>query len=177
MFIDSKPCIINRSVYLNPEPKTFQDALANLHAFSDEGRRKQRFRDLAGAIPYTSTPRLRECFGWMMVSGMELLALPMGIRPPRVKLGGQVHEILPTQEYYAIVYEWIPESESVMDKDIVQSQLDFFWLVGFCFVPIRLENWVRPGVLIDTADLICPWHIGWFLPWYKRYIVKELSTG
>jgi hypothetical protein len=40
----------DETVFLAPEPKTLLDAGANLHAFSDEGRRAPRFRRLAGAV-------------------------------------------------------------------------------------------------------------------------------
>ncbi|KAI5860387.1 hypothetical protein GGS23DRAFT_613950 [Durotheca rogersii] len=163
-------------IYLNPEPKTFQDALANLHAFSDEGRRKQRFRDTPGAIPYSSAPRLRQCFGWTKVSGKELYALRREMWPPRAVLGGLVREIRPSEEYYAIVYELIPQDQPAMDVHVTQSQLDFFWLVGFCFVPMRLENWAGPGMLLDMADIICPWHAGWFKALYRRFVVTNLSS-
>ncbi|KAH8650414.1 hypothetical protein BGZ61DRAFT_542225 [Ilyonectria robusta] len=38
------------SIWLNPEPKTFHDAILNLHAFSDEGRRRQLFRKTPGVV-------------------------------------------------------------------------------------------------------------------------------
>ena len=45
---------------------------------------------------------------------------------------------------------------NLWDMDIIQSQLDFFWLVGFCFVPMRLKNWAGSGVLIIWLILYAP---------------------
>jgi hypothetical protein len=160
-------------IYLNPEPKTLRDAVANLNAFSDEGRHRQRFRYSPGAVLYSSTPRLRECFGWTMVSGGELYELRRDLRPPRETLDGILRQILPTEEYYAIIYEFIPDCQLDIDNHVIQSQLDFYWLVGFCVVPMRPENWKGPGVLIDMADIVCPWHAGWSQAWYKRFLVNN----
>ncbi|KAJ9129840.1 hypothetical protein NKR23_g12445 [Pleurostoma richardsiae] len=143
-------------IYLQPEPKTHRDAVANLRAFSDEGRRKRTFQHLPNAVSYTSVPRLRECFGWVKVSGRELCGLGWDLRPPSVVLDGLSRKIRPAEEYYAIVYEFIPEEQ--LRVDVIQSQLDLFWLAGFCLVPMQLCNWKGPGVLVDLADLICPWH-------------------
>jgi len=111
-----------------------------------------------------------------MISGRSLCGLDPEVCPPRVTLDGVVRKILPTEEYYAIVYEFVPESQLV-DMDVMQSQLDFYWLAGFCLVPMRLENWKGPGVLIDMADIICPWHAGWFQTWYRRLLAQELLAG
>ncbi len=159
-------------IYLNPEPKTFEDAIANLSAFSDEGRRKQMFRQLPNAVLYSTVPRLRECFGWTKVSGRELYDLPQDIRPQSDVTDGVKREILRTEEYYAIVYEFIPDCQLGMDLQVVQSQLDFYWLVGFCIILTRPENWAAPGMLMDMADIVCPWHAAWSRTWYKRRLAK-----
>jgi hypothetical protein len=159
-------------VYLNPEPKSFEDAVANLKAFSDEGRQEQRFRDEMGAVQYTSTPRLRGCFGWTKVSGENLFSLPPEKRPPCVKLDGLVRQMHSDQDYFAIVYEFVPQCRVVAAMDVMQSQLDFFWLVGFCFVPfMRTKEWFRFGVFMDMSDLMCPWHAGWFNAGYRRFVM------
>lgn len=75
------------SVWLNPEPKTFHDAVRNIYAFSDEGRRRQWFRDTPGAIEYTNAPRMRKYFGWTTISGEKLCALRPDARPPRNENG------------------------------------------------------------------------------------------
>ncbi|PNY27983.1 Uncharacterized protein TCAP_02091 [Tolypocladium capitatum] len=121
-------------IYLNPEPKTYTS---------------------------TSLPRLRECFGWISVSGKELSSLRRGMRPPGGTLDNIVRQILPSEHYYAIIYEFLPQGGLLTDADLMRPSLDFFWLAGFCSVPLRLENWSESGVLIDVADIICPWHAGW----------------
>lgn len=163
-------------IYLHPDPTTWKDAVANLHAFSEEGRHERRFRSLPNAVPYSSIPRQRECFGWIKVSGRELHNMDKSIRPPRDTLDGVVREILPSELYHAVVYEFISE-EHHLDMDVLQSQLDFFWLTGFCLVPLRVENWKGPGILIDMADIICPWHAGWFQTRYSQGFAKELFSN
>ncbi|KAK5987624.1 hypothetical protein PT974_11756 [Cladobotryum mycophilum] len=114
-------------IYLRPEPTTYKHAVANLHAFSDEGRQKQYFRKLPNAVQYTTLPRLRQCFGWTKVSGRELQSLSAELRPIRAVLDRTVRDISPREEYYAIVYEFIPETGPEQEGvDAEQSQLDFF---------------------------------------------------
>jgi hypothetical protein len=161
-------------IYLHPEPKTFKDAVANLRAFSDEGRKERTLQHRPNAVAYTSAPRLRECFGWIKINGGELCNLDREIRPPKDVLDRIVREILPSEDYYAIVYGFIPEPQQPLDMDAIQTQLDFCWLAGFCLVPMEPENWKGSGVLIDMADIICPWHAGWFQARYRRLLAKEL---
>lgn len=117
----------------------------------------------------------------MEISGNELFALPRGLKPVDIKLDGNVRRISRNEEYHAIVYEYLPDSGSAMDVEVIQAQLDLFWLAGFCMVPVRKENWKGSGVLLDMADLICPWHVGWYPDMYKRRpaedIVREHSRG
>lgn len=170
-------CAIERSsdpIWLSPEPKTFHDAARNLHAFSDEGRSRQRFRETPGAVKYSTVPHLRKCYGWTMISGKELCALPPSMVSPRVRLDADMREISPSQDYHAIVYEYVSDSDHALDIEVVQAQLDLFWLAGFCLVPMRIENWKGAGVLVDMADLICPWHAGWFSSRYKRRHAREV---
>lgn len=168
----------DETIYLHPEPKTREDAIGNLYAFSDEGRRTQEFRDIPGAVQYTSIPRLRECYGWTKIRGRELHNLPRDLRPPSVVIDEVSREIRRTEEYYAIVYEFFPEEQRPLDMAIVQYQLDFYWRAGFCLaIYLKPENWKHPGVLIDMADLICPWHAGWFPSNYVRRAAKEVVGG
>ncbi|KAK4078102.1 hypothetical protein Purlil1_12071 [Purpureocillium lilacinum] len=165
------------SIWLNPNPTSFSDAVRNLHAFSDEGRQRKRFRDVPGAINHTSTPRLRECFGWTTVAGGDLCALQPDVRPPRVHMDGRPRGISPNESYYAILYELLPDDTCALVADVLQSQLDFFWLCGFCLVPLRSENWKGPGILLDLADLICPWQAGWFSSTYRRRRAQEITQS
>ncbi|PNY22354.1 Uncharacterized protein TCAP_07149 [Tolypocladium capitatum] len=165
------------SIWLNPEPKTFDDALRNLHAFSDEGRRRQRFRNTPGAVEYTDALRTRKCFGWTTISGEELCALRPDSRPPEMNMDGVIREISPTECYYAIVYEYVPDTQCALAADVLQAQLDFFWLSGFCLVPLRAENWKGPGILLDLADLICPWQAAWFASLYRQRRAREVTQN
>lgn len=163
-------------IYLNPRPKTKKHALINLQNFSAECRNREKLKKLPNAVPYTSLPPIKKCFGWTKVSGQELWKLSPNSRPPTYDLDHVRKDIWPQKEYFAIVYEFIPEG--CLDKNVVQSQLDFYWLVGFCFTPtMRPDNWKGDGILIDMADLICPWHAGWSIGSYyrrlARLIVKE----
>ncbi|KAK3937286.1 hypothetical protein QBC46DRAFT_267860 [Diplogelasinospora grovesii] len=168
----------NEPIYLNPDPKTRQDAVANLHAFSDEGRRRQSFRDMPGSAQYTSTPRLRQCFGWIQVNERELFALPRRKRPPCHTVGNQVRALQQGEDYYAIVYEFVTEraAAALATAADIQHQLDFFWLVGFCFVPVmHTEEWHKFGLFIDMSDLVCPWSAGWSDRIYRRFVVGDDS--
>lgn len=161
-------------IWLNPEPKTLRDAALNLHAFSDEGLDRKLFRNKPGAVKYSTVPNLRKCHGWTMMSGKELYALPPILRPGEVRIDGKMRELLRSESYHAIVYEYVSDSGHALDTEAVQSQLDFFWLTGFCLVPMRADNWEGAGVLVDMADLVCPWHAGWFTSLYKRRDAKEV---
>ncbi|KAH7151929.1 hypothetical protein B0J13DRAFT_251942 [Dactylonectria estremocensis] len=163
------------SIWLNPEPKTFHDAVLNLHAFSDEGRRRQLFRKKPGVVQYSNTPQLRKCHGWTMMTGKELYALPSFARPSAVRVDRIMRDISPSEDYYAIVYEYVSDGQSGLATDEVQAQLDFFWLTGFCLVPLRTENWKGTGILVDMADLVCPWHAAWFPSLYKRRGAREVT--
>ncbi|RBR24091.1 uncharacterized protein FIESC28_03090 [Fusarium coffeatum] len=155
-------------VWLNPNPTTFHDAASNLHAFSNEGRSRQLYRKLLGAVEYSTAPRLRECYGWTSMSGKELCTMPSILHPPEVRTGDEVRKISPTEEYHAIVYEYVPSRDVGLDVDVVQAQLDFLWLGGWCLVPLQSANWGGVGILLDMGDPICLWHAGWFKSRYKR---------
>ncbi|KAK2036350.1 hypothetical protein LZ31DRAFT_483984 [Colletotrichum somersetense] len=165
----------NTPIFLNPTPKTKKQALINLQAFSDEGRRQRKLEKLPNRVSPT-VPQIRECFGWTKVTGQKLWGLGPKNTPPSTTLDGIRREIWPDEEYYAIVYDFVPESQS-LDNDVVQSQLDFYYLVGFCLtVPMRKDNWKGCGMLVDMADLICPWHVGWSVGMFRRRLANELQA-
>ncbi|KAF4446743.1 hypothetical protein F53441_9677 [Fusarium austroafricanum] len=142
--------------WLNPNPTTFREAALNLHAFSDEGRSRQLYRKVLGAVEYSIAPHLRECYGWTSISGKDFCALPSILCPPEVRSGREVRNIWPTEEYNAIVYEYVPSNDVGLDVDVVQKQLDFFWFGGWCLVPLQPANWGGAGILLDMGDLILP---------------------
>ncbi|KAG6078468.1 hypothetical protein E4U15_004246 [Claviceps sp. LM218 group G6] len=164
-------------IWLNPNPKTFDDAASNLHAFSNEGRSEARFRDMPGAVEYRTAPRLRKCYGWTSITGKELWALPSHMRPPRLIIPHKrlvVSQMQSTEDYRAIVYEYVPSSETGMDAEVIQAQLDFFWLGGWCMVPMRIENWGGPGILLDMADIVCLCHNAWRTDYYGQSSARNL---
>jgi hypothetical protein len=57
-------------VLVNSNPKTMDDAVTNLHAFSTQGRfnHLQPTPDVS-LVPINSLPRMRQCYGWMAVDG------------------------------------------------------------------------------------------------------------
>ncbi|RSL58327.1 hypothetical protein CEP51_014092 [Fusarium floridanum] len=75
-------------IWLNPKPKTWRDAALNLHAFSNEGLDRKLFRETPGAVKYSALPHLRKCYGWTMMSGKELCALPSILRPREMRPDG-----------------------------------------------------------------------------------------
>ncbi|OIW30774.1 hypothetical protein CONLIGDRAFT_594704 [Coniochaeta ligniaria NRRL 30616] len=163
------------TIYLKPDPESWKEAIANLHAFSDEGRRKPRFCHLPNAVQY-APPRIRGCFGWTKISGKELRSLGPGRRPPTVTTGRVKRQILPSEHYSAIVFEYIPEPEGPM-SEIERKQLIPYWQAGFCFVSVRPENW-KGDVLLDMSDIACPWDANWSRPLYN--LIKqppECSSG
>jgi hypothetical protein len=66
-----------------------------------------------------------------------------------------------SREYFAIAYEYIPDTK--LERDAVQRQLDFFYRIGFhpCQA-VKEENWQGPGILLDFGDYNAPVD-----PWFK----------
>lgn len=97
----------------------------------------------------------------MRVSGEEFLShKPPLLQQQGLKRNQVRHNISRREEYYAIVYEFIPKAEPGDYYEVMQSQLDFFWRVGFCFSLPRRENW-EGGILLDMSDLINTWYPTW----------------
>ncbi|KAG8670386.1 hypothetical protein FPOAC2_09742 [Fusarium poae] len=162
-------------IWLHPNPTTFRDAASNLNAFSNEGRSRKLYRKTPGAVEYNTAPRLRECYGWTQLSGKELRAVPANLRPLEVRSGNQVRNFWPTEEYHAILYEYVPSSDAGLDSNVVQAQLDFLWLGGWCFLDLKPDNWGGAGILLDMADPISLWHAGWFIGRYGQRCARELT--
>src|SRR5690348_11119143 len=85
-------------------------------------------RTCRGAVEYTPTsmPRLCQCFGWTRVGGGQLFALPWRRRPPRYRVRNVRRELNPGEDYYAIVYEYVParEAAALATAEDIQPQLD-----------------------------------------------------
>lgn len=154
-------------MWLNPEPESLQDAIKNLHAFSEEGRARQRYKGRQGAVQYNTVPPMRRCHGWTKIRTEQLAGLPRGLGAPALTIN-RVRRSLAPGEYYAIIYDYVPDYGCPMVPHIVQAQLDLFRLAGFCMAPPRPVNWGGSGILLDMADLVCPWHLGWDLRLYGK---------
>ncbi|KAK3360744.1 hypothetical protein B0T25DRAFT_133165 [Lasiosphaeria hispida] len=105
-------------IYLNPEPKTFQAAIKTCKPSRMRVAGDQDFSSCPMRFR-TAPPLDRECFGWTKVSGRELCSLHRNLRPPSDALDGTVREILRTEEYYAIVYEFDPNCQLGMDLRVI----------------------------------------------------------
>lgn len=148
-----------KPIVILDKPTTRDEAIWNLFAFSDEGRRKPLPRDDPKHISVTSIPQIRKCHGWLKISGQRLQDLGPELAPPRLVLDGIVREIKPPYGYFGIVYEYIDSGKN--DTCVVQEGMDFFWRTGFAFArTLKEKNWER-GVLVDMSEIICPWQLGW----------------
>ena len=111
----------------------------------------------------------------MRVSGEEFLShKPPLLQQPGLKRNEIRRGISRREEYYAIVYEFIPKADPGDYYEVMQPQLDFFWRVGFCFSPLRRENW-EGGILLDMSDLINPWYPTWSKTRYRRKVMRSAS--
>ncbi|KAK5998418.1 hypothetical protein PT974_00797 [Cladobotryum mycophilum] len=155
-------------IWIHGDPKEREDAIENLIAFSDQGRRKQVLRKVPGVIPLTaaSIPRFKKCFGWVKLSCKEVVQLSGDRYPPWTRVGKYERGMEEGKEYYGIVYEFIPEGENSIEP--IQTQMDFFKRAGFDFGGSpRHQNW-KSSMLVDYSELVTPWGDGWTRNSYRR---------
>lgn len=145
------------SILVNANPKTQDEALANLRAFSVEGR--LRSAGTSSTTPIISMPRMVTCYGWLKFNGQVLLKMPREKRPPPIRVDKRTRSLSPSEEYTAIVYEYIAQGEN--DTAIVEEVDRFLWLAGFGHnsSPAK-RNW-RGGVLVDLSDIVHAGGFGW----------------
>lgn len=136
-------------VKIKKGPKTYNDALRNLYAFSDEGRQSLRMRSRRDVTDLPPFPPLPACYGWMQVQRDQLPQL----NPPVYK---EVDGSL--DWHWAIVFEFVPGIRQ--DLVIGQAHLDFFYAVGFALEAYKPDNW-HGGRLIDLNDICSPLSRGW----------------
>jgi hypothetical protein len=153
----------SRPILVNANPITWDDALDNQAAFSDEARMSQlsaaQQEPGPGCRQITTVPRMKKCHGWLTLNSSVFSELPWQLRPPATKVGKVERSIQPGKEYTAIVYEYVEEGEN--DVAAVQESMDFFWLAGFGFTLSPLEkNW-KSGMLVDLSDIVPPRSYGW----------------
>ncbi|KAK5998417.1 hypothetical protein PT974_00796 [Cladobotryum mycophilum] len=155
-------------IWIHGQPKTHRQAVENLYAFSHQGSQKGRLKEVPGAIPFTaaSIPRFKKCFGWLRVSCKELMELDGSSYPELYRADKEMRQMRRDQEYYSIVYEFIPEGENRLEA--VQFQIDFFHRMGFSFcISPRCQNWTD-SVLVDYSEIVSPGGYGWSRGLFER---------
>ncbi|KAK4237900.1 hypothetical protein C8A03DRAFT_15594 [Achaetomium macrosporum] len=150
---------------INAHPKTAADALANVYAFSNQGRsERKQATGVANLKLIKSLPRMRQCHGWMAIDGQVFNELPMSLRPPSQVIGKLHRSFSPDQTYTAIVYEYVEEGEN--DPAAVEAVTSFLWLAGFSYGNSSLiQNW-KGAVLIDLSDIVHPLGFDWKITRY-----------
>ncbi|KAL8366287.1 hypothetical protein RB595_004859 [Gaeumannomyces hyphopodioides] len=160
-----------KSIRLLRKPENRTGATENLYAFSEEARHQPRIarivNDVNATVELEEMHRQRKCFGWLKLSSDYFSNHPARrkISPPGIKVGKYQRQINPCREYFAIVYEFIPDDDgtddpSPVDRGKIQASMDFLSVVGFEFADSRiLDNW-KSGVLIDLSDIIFPLGVG-----------------
>lgn len=86
-------------ILIRKGPKTYEDAVDNLYAFSDDARHSPRIED---GMPPPPFPPLPECYGWMRVKRHELPKL----EPP---IWEEVDEHV--DWHWALIYELVPRAK------------------------------------------------------------------
>ncbi|KAJ4162719.1 hypothetical protein NW754_014137 [Fusarium falciforme] len=170
----AQAAVESRPIRVLANPKTKQEARYNLFWFSDEARLASFPEDLE-AVEITSMPRFRKCYGWVKFSGEILKTLPIKLRAQPRTVSKIQRSISSSNEYTAIVYEYVEEGEN---KEAVVEEVDrFCWLTGFSHnLSPAARNW-KSGVLVDLADIVHARGYGWhevtYKPWAADLILVE----
>ncbi|KAJ9143277.1 Six-bladed beta-propeller, TolB-like protein [Coniochaeta hoffmannii] len=160
-------------VLLYPDPKTHEDAMANVFAFAEENRLNPpgpEARERDRLVPITSIPRMAKCYGWLRFNTDEILPrIPRKLRPRGVVIEKAERYIEPGKEHIAIVYEYIEDGEN--DPSKVEEFLEFMYLAGFCFASSHGRNW-KHSILVDHSDFIGIASYGWHRSRYRKLPVS-----
>lgn len=144
-------------IYVNANPKTKEDAVANFDAFAKESLESQS-QDTEGSLGISSMPRMRKCYGWLKISGRNC-PIPVNLRPPTVWVGKEKRLMSGDGNHIAIVYEYIEEDENLAET--VEEVASFLWRAGFTFTNYASEgNW-KSGVLVDMSEIVYVHGYGW----------------
>ncbi|KAK3336772.1 hypothetical protein B0T19DRAFT_50752 [Cercophora scortea] len=163
---DSQPILVNA------KPATWEDAVANLTAFSDERRLNIPSPAIDDSVPppglrqISTIPRMKRCYGWLSIHSKVLFQqLSWSLWPPPIEVNRVSRCLSRDKEYIAIVYEFVEEGQN--DPETMQKAMDFFWLAGFSrtYSPL-LANW-KSGVLVDLSDIVPPQGWGWVAKLYE----------
>ncbi|KAL8282594.1 hypothetical protein RB600_005844 [Gaeumannomyces tritici] len=154
----------DRPILLHPRPKTREDAIRNLRAFSSDYGDRYRSDHPGGFEAVVPTVHINDCLGWMQLDGDQVWSL-LG----RLRVDHQDLTKLPW--YFAMVYKFVPKGDH--QKDVVRSQYNFFYLAGFVCAPYKEDNWRGSGILVDMGDLVLPMAPEWKAFYYGRRVKKE----
>ncbi|EJT79557.1 hypothetical protein GGTG_04642 [Gaeumannomyces tritici R3-111a-1] len=149
---------------------TRANAIENLYAFSEEGRKKPRIPDdMDLTVEQLWMHRTRQCFGWLKLT-MDSFGHRKNRPPVLVWLGLRRPPPQPGREYFAMVYEYIEEDELDDEGDLgerkeanrrrISVSMGFLSLIGFEF-PYSwfLGNW-KNGILLDLSEIVFPFGYG-----------------
>ncbi len=104
-----------QTIVVRRDPKTYKDAIYNLHACSDEARRSLKTPDASrDRIPPPPFPSLPTCHGWMRIKRDDLPRLDQPV-------WAEVDADLDWQ--WALVYDFVPGAKQ--DVAVAQTHLDF----------------------------------------------------
>lgn len=134
-------------ILLNRNPAVNADAIKNLRAFSADGQAESG--DFSNPIVCPPLPPMTGWHGWMRLVTKDLprhyhRLWSRGLNQGAVNVG----------LHYIMVYDF-QDGTGPQDFALMQSQLDFFHLVGFSALPCNHTNW-KQGMLIDYCDLSPP---------------------
>lgn len=162
----------SKPILVNANPATQEEAIANLHAFSDESRLVGQSEQNSRMRPVSSIPRMRKCYGWLSLNSKVFRGLSLTLRAPTLTVSKITRSILPDKEHIAIIYEYIEEDEN--SPAVVDEALEFFWLAGFSHtLSPAARNW-KSGVLVDLADIVHPGGYGWIKQLYGPRTARRI---
>ncbi|KAI5925702.1 hypothetical protein F4810DRAFT_717377 [Camillea tinctor] len=153
-----------------------REAQFNVLAFNDENRTSSadshddsKRPQEESKVEVPPTPLFPSCYGWLKIDNSRLPA----VRPPfsRNPSGADFS--------IAIVYDYVDETprdkngNPLIDGDLVQSFLDYFYAVGFGF-GFYCTNW-RRSKLVDFNDITQPWDYTWCNILVHRWDSSQLN--
>ena len=154
-------------IYLELAPTTWDEALRNLHAFSDEGRISRSDSIPDGFSPFQSDVHTNPCLGWTEFRGVDV---NNHIKRTRAQTPADFKS---DETYYAIVYAYVSGRELEPDKMV--EQLEYFHITGFLNIRFNPNNWLGSGVLVDFCDIVSLFERWWMHPDYR--LGKELCSA
>ncbi|KAK8010453.1 hypothetical protein PG990_009418 [Apiospora arundinis] len=170
-----------RRVRVKTKPEDAGEMKQNILAFctepssssSSSSTRAESSEDDGGGGEYTTLtefPPLPRCYGWARIERETLETFP--------EFGRDAYAGSEVDFRYALIYDYMSEGRSPRSsaiRDIMQKQLNFFYLTGFNIEPYKEDNW-RGGVLVDMNDLASLFGPWWDEGYVARYdVIKYLG--